>query len=221
MIGDRLASEHAVGPRPHIAEAADEPTGVLDTVAGHDLVVVPDGGTGLEVLSRAATSVLIARAATSPTPFPESILVAVDGTAEAHAAARLGAALSVRHDTSVALVATPEHDATHQHALQHHIETVERITGERPLVLDEHRGPVPSILAAAAERRGVLDRDGPQAGRPRPQRVGAGRRRGDVLRAGRPPGCLSAQLAAARSGSRLRRARAGNPAADRRTELGL
>ena len=30
------------------------------------------------------------------------------------------------------------------------IETVERITGERPLVLDEHRGPVPSILAAAA-----------------------------------------------------------------------
>ena len=27
---------------------------------------------------------------------------------------------------------------------------MERITGERPLVLDEHRGPVPSILAAAA-----------------------------------------------------------------------
>ena len=150
VIGDRLASEHAVRSRPHIAEAADEPAGVLDTLAGHDLVVVPDSGTGLEVLSRAAPSVLVARAATPPAPFPESILVAVDATAEAHAAARLGAALSVRHGTCVALVATPEHDATHQHALQRHIETVERITGERPLVLDEHRGPVPSILAAAA-----------------------------------------------------------------------
>ena len=53
VIGDRLASERAVESRPHIAEAADEPTGVLDSVAGHDLVVVPDGGTGLEVLSRA------------------------------------------------------------------------------------------------------------------------------------------------------------------------
>jgi hypothetical protein len=150
VIGDRLASEHAVKSRPNIAEADDEPAGVLATLAGHDLVVVPDSGTGLEVLSRAAPSVLIAREATPPAPFPESILVAVDATAEAHAAARLAAALSVRHGTSLALVATPEHDATHQHALRHHIETVERITGERPLVLDEHRGPVPSILAAAA-----------------------------------------------------------------------
>jgi nucleotide-binding universal stress UspA family protein len=150
VIGDRLASGHDVESRPHIAEAADEPTGVLDNVVGHDLVVVPDSGTGLEVLARAATSVLVARAAASDTPFPESILVAVDGTAGAHAAARLGAELSVRHGAPVTLVATPEHDMTHQHALQHDIEAVEQITGTRPLVLDEHRGPVPSIVAAAA-----------------------------------------------------------------------
>ena len=150
VIGDRLASEHAVKSRPHIAEAADEPTGVLDSVAGHDLVVVPDGGTALEVLSRAATSVLIARAAPSPTPFPESILVAVDGTVEAHTAARLGARLSLRHAAAVSLVATPEHDSDHQHALERDIEVVEQITGTRPIVLDEYRGPGPSILAAAA-----------------------------------------------------------------------
>jgi nucleotide-binding universal stress UspA family protein len=168
VIGDRLASRHAVEARPHIAEAADEPTGVLDSVAGHDLVVVPDSGTGLEVLSRAPTSVLVARTAASATPFPESILAAVDGTAEAHAAARLGAELSVRHGVPVTLVATPEHDMQHQHALQHDIETVEQITGTRPLVLDEHRGPVPSIVAAAAGVEASLIVLGRRAGSPSP-----------------------------------------------------
>ena len=150
VIGDRLASERAVESRPHIAEAADEPTGVLDSVAGHDLVVVPDSATGLEVLRRAPASVLIARAPSAPTPFPESILIAVDGTAEAHAAARLGAELALRHAAPVSLVATPEHDSGHQDALERDIEVVVQITGKRPIVLDEYRGPAPSILAAAA-----------------------------------------------------------------------
>lgn len=150
VIGDRLACERGVESRPHIAEAADEPTGVLDSVAGHDLVVVPDGGTGLDVLSRAPTSVLIARAPASPCAFPDSILIAVDGTVEAHAAARLGAELSVRHAAPVSLVATPEHDSCHQDALERDIGVVEQITGKRPIVLDEYRGPAPSILAAAA-----------------------------------------------------------------------
>lgn len=168
VIGDRLASGHDVASRPHIAEAADESSGVLDSIAGHDLVVVPDSGTGLEVLSRAATSVLVARAPTSATPLPESILVAVDGTAEAHAAARLGAELSVGHGVPVTLVATPEHDMSHQHALQHDIEAVERITGTRPLVLDEYRGPVPSILAAAAGVEASLIVLGRRSGSPFP-----------------------------------------------------
>jgi nucleotide-binding universal stress UspA family protein len=168
VIGERLASEHAVESRPHIAEAADVLTGVLDSVPGHDLVVVPDSGSGLELLARAETSVLVARTANSSTPFPESILVAVDGTAEAHAAARLGATLSVRHDTFVTLVATPEHDASHQHALQRDIETVERLTGTRPLVLDEHRRPVPSILAAAAGVEASLIVLGRRPGSPSP-----------------------------------------------------
>ena len=150
VIGDRLASERAVESRPHIAEAADEPTGVLDSVAGHDLVVIPDSATWLEVLRRAPASVLIARAPSAPTPFPESILIAVDGTAEAHAAARLGAELALRHAAPVSLVATPEHDSGHQDALERDIEVVAQITGKRPIVLDEYRGPAPSIVAAAA-----------------------------------------------------------------------
>jgi nucleotide-binding universal stress UspA family protein len=173
VMGDRLAFGHSVKSSPHIAEAADEPSGVMESIAGHDLVVVPDSGTGLEVLSRAATSVLVARAAASDTPFPESILVAVDGTAEAHAAARLGAELSVRHGAPVTLVATPEHDLSHQHALQYDIEEVEQITGTRPLVLDEHRAPVPSIVAAATAVQASLIVLGRRAGSPSPS-VSAG-----------------------------------------------
>ena len=152
------------GPTPEGAEAARQatalaaPNGTIDLVTTgvaeygtyHDVVVVPAGELGLEVLRRAPASVLIARAPSAPTPFPESILIGVDGTAEAHAAARVGAELSLRHAAPVSLVATPEHDSGHQDALERDIEVVEQITGKRPIVLDEYRGPAPSILAAAA-----------------------------------------------------------------------
>lgn len=139
---------------------------VTEPGAYHDLVVAPASALGLEVLRHAAGPVLITRAPSAPTPFPESILVAVDGTAQAHAAAQLGAELSVRHRAPVTLVASPEHDAVHQHALQRDIEVVERITGRRPLVLDEHRGPVPSILAAAAGIEASLIVMGRRSGAP-------------------------------------------------------
>ena len=102
------------GPTPQGAEAVRQatvlaaPSGTIDLVtagvveygAYHDLIVVPDSATGLDVLPRAAASVLIARAPSAPTPFPETILIAVDGTAEAHAAARVGAELAVRQPLS-------------------------------------------------------------------------------------------------------------------------
>ena len=149
VAGAGLAAERAVESTPHIVEATDEPAGVLESVADHDLVVMPAGDAGLEVLRHAPGSLLLARRPPEGSPFAESILVAVDGSAEAHTASRLAADLAVRHDAIVTLVATPEHDASHQHALQHDIHTIERITGTRPLVLDEHGSVVRSILAAA------------------------------------------------------------------------
>jgi hypothetical protein len=183
------------GPGATVDLVTDEPAGVLDSVAGHDLVVVPQSETGLEVLAGAKTSVLVARPTTS-TPFPESILVAVDGTAEAHAAARLGAELSVRHAAPVTLVATPEHDASHQRALQRHIEVVERLTGTRPLVLDEHCRAVPSILAAAAGMEASLIVLGRRPGAHDPsvsaQVAGAAKCSVLVVGAGRVPGSTGA-----------------------------
>ena len=144
-----MAVKRAVGSTVHIVEATDEPAGVLESCADHDLVVMAAGDAGLAVLRRAPGSLLLTRRPPEGSPFAESILVAVDGSAEAHAASRLAAELAVRRDAIVTLVATPEHDASHQHALQRDIRTVERITGTRPLVLDEHRSAVRSIVAAA------------------------------------------------------------------------
>src|SRR5829696_389137 len=148
VVGTRLAVKQAVGTTVHISEATDEPAGVLEC-AGHDLIVMAAGDAGLEVLRRATTSLLLTRRPPEGSPFPESILVGVDGSAESHAAVRSAARLAARHHAIVSLVSTPEHDAAHQHALQDDARTVERITGTRPLILDEHRGPVPSIVAAA------------------------------------------------------------------------
>lgn len=166
VMATRVTSGLGVSCETHIVEAIDEPAGVLERCAGHDLVVVPAGETGHEVLSRAPISVLVARAPSNASPFPDTVLVAVDGTAEAHAAARVGAQVAALGAAPVALVASPEHDASHQHALQDDARAVERITGTRPLVLDEHRGPVPSILCAAAEMEASLIVMGRRPGHP-------------------------------------------------------
>jgi nucleotide-binding universal stress UspA family protein len=141
---------------------------VLERTAEHDLVVMAAGDAGLEVLRGAPGSVLLTRRPPEGSPFPESILVAVDGSAEAHAAARLAAQLAARHRAVVTLVATPEHDASHQHALQHDIRTVERITGTRPLVLDEYRGAARSIVIAARAVQASMIVVGRRAGNPSP-----------------------------------------------------
>ncbi len=150
VTGTALAASVAVECAPHIVEATDDADGVLESCSRHDLIVAPAGDTALDVLSRAPVSVLLSRPSPAASPFPESILVASDGTGEAHTAVRLGAELAARHGSVLALVATPEHDASHQRALEDDIQTVVRITGKRPLLLDEYRGAVSSILAAAA-----------------------------------------------------------------------
>ena len=121
---------------------------MLERCAGHDLLVLGAGPLARAVLPRSPIPVLVVR----PVPgasFPESVLIAVDETPEAHAAARTGARLAARDGALVALVAAPEHDALHQRALAEHLATVERISSSRPLVLDEYGDPAPSIVAAA------------------------------------------------------------------------
>ena len=151
----------ALAPDPaHQAEA------VLERCEGRGLLVVPAGPLARTILPRATIPVLVARTVPSGGDFPGSVLVAVDGTPEAHDAARLGARLAAHGHATVALVASPEHDASHQSALQHDAETVERLSGRWPLILDEHGAPAPSILAAAASLEASLIVLGSRPGRP-------------------------------------------------------
>jgi nucleotide-binding universal stress UspA family protein len=148
-----VASRERVHANVQIAETSDGPATVAARARGHDLLVLPPGRLARAMVARAELPVLVAR------PGPQaldSVLVAVDGTAQAHAAALLGAELAARDDAQLALVATPEHDAAHQHALQRDAAAVERITGRRPLILDEHGPPVTSIVGAAATLKASL-----------------------------------------------------------------
>ena len=186
-----LASTLGVRVEMHIVEAPDEAAGLLARCAGHDLLVAPAGEAVLFALARAPIPVLVARPAPAGSTFPDTVLVAVDGTPAAQDAARLGARLAARHGALVALVATPEHDARHQHALENDIAAVHGITGARPLVLDEQRPPAPAIIGAAASTDATLIVLGSRPGTPAIS-VSAGGRPGCELlgarAAARPPG---------------------------------
>jgi nucleotide-binding universal stress UspA family protein len=164
--GSAVASELGVRATVHIDAASDPFDAVLRRCRAHGLVVLPAGPLARAVLPRAEIPVLVARPGADSSEFPGSVLIAVDGTPEAHAAARLGAQLAVLDGASAALVASPEHDARHQRALQQDAATVERITGERPLIMDEHGPPVASILTAAASLEVSLVVLGSRPGQP-------------------------------------------------------
>ena len=148
-----------------LLEASEGTETVLERCAGHDLLVLPAGPLARAVLPHSVIPVLIVRPAPGPS-FPESVLIAVDETPEAHAAARTGARLAARNGAYLALVAAPQHDRSHQHALAEHLATVERISARRPLVLDEYGSPATSIVAGATSLEASLIVLGSRPGRP-------------------------------------------------------
>jgi nucleotide-binding universal stress UspA family protein len=161
----QAAQVAGVGAAFDLVEASEGAETVLKRCAGHDLLALPAGPLARAVLPRAPIPVLVVRPAPG-TSVPESVLIAVDETPEAHAAARIGARLAARDAAHVALVAPPQHDRSHQRALAEHIVTVERISSRRPLVLDEYRSPARSIVAAASNMEASLIVIGSRPGRP-------------------------------------------------------
>ena len=162
----RQAAELAgAGATVEFVEAPDEAAAIVSRTPRHDLLVLPAGGAATSVLTRSPVPVLIARPPQWGTRFPESIVIAVDESPEAGAAARLGARLAAEQGALVALVATPEHDALHRRALEGHIEAVAAVTGDRPLILDEQAPPVPAIVNAARSTDASLIVIGSRPGR--------------------------------------------------------
>lgn len=164
--GAAVASRCGVRATVHIDETDDDVEAVLRRCSGHDLLVLPAGALAEAVLPRADLPVLVARPGPEGSEFPGSVLIAVDGTPEAHAATGLAAQLAAREQALAALVASPEHDEPHQSALQRDAAAVERLTGRRPLILDEHGPAAPSIIAAATALEASLIVLGSRPGRP-------------------------------------------------------
>jgi nucleotide-binding universal stress UspA family protein len=77
------------------------------------------------------------------------MLVAVDGSAASHRATLCAARIAAQHGSAIALIAAPERDASHVHALAEDMATVAAATGADPVVLEEHGPPVRAIIAAA------------------------------------------------------------------------
>ena len=148
-----------------LVHVSGEAHAVLQRCAGHDLLVLPAGELARAVLPRSPVPVLVVRPAPC-TRFPESVVVAVDETPEAHAAARTGARLGTRTGAHIALVAAPEHDELHQRALAEHLATVELLSSRRPVVLDEYGPPAAAIVAAASNLDASLVVLGSRPGRP-------------------------------------------------------
>ncbi len=161
-----IARDLGVHPETHIVEADDDPTGMLERCAAHDLLVAPAGVAAIAALAHAPIPVLLARPAPAGSAFGDSVLIAVDGSPAAHEAAILGAHLAARLGALVALVATPEHDAGHRHALQEDLAAVQAITGTSPMVLDEQRAAKPAIIGAAASTGATLIVLGSRPGSP-------------------------------------------------------
>lgn len=145
--------------------AGNARSAVLERAREHDLVVVPPGALAMEIVAHSPVPVMVARRAPAGDRFPESILIAVDDTDEARAAARIGARLAADHGAVVALVSTPEHDEPHRRALDGHVAAVVAATGRRPLVLDEQAPPAHAIAAAAGSTGASLIVMGSRPGR--------------------------------------------------------
>ena len=157
-----IAARLGVGATTDIAETSDATATVAGRCRDHGLLVLAPGPLAAAMVACADVPVLVARPGAEAL---ESVLVAVDGSPEAHAAALVGARLAERDHADLALVATPEHDAAHQHALQRDAEAAERILGRRPLIMDEHGPAVTSIVSAAAALEASLVVLGSRPGR--------------------------------------------------------
>src|SRR5215213_2824498 len=103
---------------PGEERGTDLAAAVLQRWNRHDLLVTPAGAQALACLPRLPTPILLSRPGPVGASFPENILVAVDGSPEAHDAVRLGARIAARHEALLTLVATPEHDGEHRRALR-------------------------------------------------------------------------------------------------------
>jgi nucleotide-binding universal stress UspA family protein len=126
----------------------------------HDLVVVGAptasraqaiavGRTASTLMHRIRRPALFVRRPQTGSPFLRNIVLATDGSVEAHAAAEVVARLAATHDSRVAIAAPMTPDVRRRHAIAQDAAMIMSATGLEPVFVDED-GPAPKAIAAAA-----------------------------------------------------------------------
>lgn len=132
---------------------------LIELCHGHELIVVGIhghsraggimiGSTATALLHRSPIPVLVARRPAGDIEFPDRILVANDGSARAHEAARIAAKLALRHGAALALVSAYDHGGTPR-SLSEVAATVRIAAGVEPVRFGQG-GPAARVVATAA-----------------------------------------------------------------------
>jgi nucleotide-binding universal stress UspA family protein len=135
---------------------------LLELAPAHDLLVIGIhtrsrasgilvGETAASIVHRSPVPVLVSRRPPAGAEFAQEILLAVDGSPQAHAATHVAARLARRHGSRVTIVADPSRDAAHRRSLAEDAAEIVGATGREPVILDEHGVPHRAIAHAAGE----------------------------------------------------------------------
>lgn len=165
-----LAIAKDVGVDASVSLLRGAPTSdlLLAAAEGHDLLAlgchsgsrlrqIMLGGTAAQIAHRARCPVLVARRVADGNNFPQSILLASDGSPGSWAAARIATALSRSGRTELRLVHVPDgmHPELYREVLKQ-LTAIEKATGVPPGVDDDPGHVAERICQAAAARSSLI-----------------------------------------------------------------
>jgi nucleotide-binding universal stress UspA family protein len=120
-----------------LAEAAEHELLVLGCHGGSRIGGIMLGSTATQIAHRAEGPVLVARRSADGKDFPQSVLLASDGSAGSWAAARVAARLAQAKGCELRLAYAPDgtHPERHRQVLKQ-LAMIERVTGATPTLVD-------------------------------------------------------------------------------------
>lgn len=168
-LDDAVHSAHQAGidSSSHLLHGASTADHLLAEAAKHDLLAigchgeprlggVVTGATATQIAHRTEGPLLVARASQG-NEFPQSILLATDGSPGSWAAARVATRLSQAHGSKLRLVYVPDgmHPEHYREVLKQ-MTVIEKATGFSPTVADDPGRVTEQILEAADATRTSL-----------------------------------------------------------------
>ncbi len=162
-----LADKAGIDAGGRIVDADDPASALIEAGSGADLLVVAShsssrlggillGSVATTAVHDAGVPVLVARSLPKGTRFPERVLVASDGSADAARAVELASRLARRHESRLYLLAAGLRALPHAEELGRHAAALMRDPGLEPTLLFKRGDPEDEIPRAAREEGAAL-----------------------------------------------------------------